>query len=686
MKIALVGNQNSGKTTLFNLLTGFNSKVGNYPGVTVEKKSGIIKGTNHELVDLPGIYSLSSYSIEEEVTIKYIFDEKPDLIINVVDSTTFERSLYLTTQLLDLNIRVILVLNMNDLLLKKGIKINDIELSNILGIDVIKISALKNTGIDNLLKCIDTKNYKKLIKIFDPTIEHSIYKIQSLLNQNVINKRFVSIKLLEQENLFNKYKSNEIDYIINSLSFRYSSDLYEEIINQRYKYIEKIKINVFNKVNEKISISDRIDKIVLNKYLSFPIFIVIMFLIYYLSIDIIGNKLSDLISVSFNNFSFVVKKVLEVNNVSNWLISLIVDGIISGVSSVLLFVPELVVLFTCLSILESTGYMSRISILFDNILRKIGLNGKSIIPFIVGCGCSVPGVLSARVIEDKRVRNMTSILTPFIPCSAKLPIILMLTSYFYKENQTIIIMSLYLLSIIIIIVTSLLMKKYLYRLDNSAYIEELPDYKKIDIKYIFNDVYDKVSSFVKRAGTIIFISSIVIWFLSSYSLNLEYKVSIDNTILYFIGSKISWIFYPILGVNSWEASISILQGLIAKEQIVSSLSILNNLSNNNILLTIFDKYSAYSFIVFNLFSIPCIASLSTLKKELKENRLFLLMILYQLIFSFVLSSFIYQISKNFNAITIIITTILLLIIIRLPKYLRCKSKCNFCKYRNLCKK
>lgn len=685
MKIALVGNQNSGKTTLFNLLTGFTAKVGNYPGVTVEKKSGIIKGTNHELVDLPGIYSLSSYSIEEEVTTRYLIDEKPDLIINIIDSTTFERSLYLTTQLLDLNIRMILVLNMNDLLLKKGISIDEKKLSNILGVEAIKISALKNTGIDKLLKSIDTNSYKKLQRVFDSNIEECIFKVNSLLNKSVTNKRFVSIKLLEQDNIFDIYKSNEIDYIINSLSFRYSSDIYEEIINQRYRYIENVKLNVFKRVNSKISISDRIDKVLLNKYLSFPIFIIIMFFIYYLSISTLGKSLSDLICVCLDNFSFVVQKVLQVNNVSEWLISLIVNGIITGVSAVLVFIPQLLILFTCLSILETTGYMSRISLMFDSLFRKIGLSGKSIVPFIVGCGCSVPGILSSRVIEDKRIRNTTSILTPFIPCGAKLPIILMLTSYFYKENQVLIIMSLYLLTILVIIITSLLIKKYSNKKTNNTYIEELPEYKNIDIKYIFNDVYDKISAFVKRAGSIIFISSIVIWFLSSFSLKLKYGVSLDNTILSFIGKKISWIFYPMLGINSWQASVSIIQGLIAKEQVVSSLEIINDLSMNSFILSTFNKQSAYSFIVFNLFSAPCIATLSTLRKELRSNKLLLFVILYQILFSWILSTSIYQISTNFNILTLITIIVIIYIVFRIFKKNNCNYKCDNCKFKKNCK-
>lgn len=682
MKIALVGNQNSGKTSLFNILTDNNAKIGNYPGVTIEKKTGIIKGTNHELIDLPGIYSLSSYTTEENITINYILNEKPDLIINIIDSTAFERSMYLTLILMELNIKMILVLNMNDIALKRNIIIDSEELKSILGLPVIKISALKNEGIDELINTIDKVNYKKNNVLYDYNIEKYITRIENLLDKNIENKRFISIKLLEKDTLYNKYKTNEIDYIVNSAYIMYPHELYEEVIEERYKCIEKVKIRVLKENKNKKNISDYLDKIFLNKYLSFIIFVFIMFLIYYLSVGLIGKSLSIFVNKALTNFSIVLKRILKYHNVNNIIISLIIDGILSGITSVLTFIPQLTILFICLSILETTGYMSRISMILDNALRRIGLSGKSLIPFIIGCGCSVPGILGSRIIEDDNKRKMTSILTPFIPCSAKLPIIVMLSSYFYKENQVLIIFSLYILAIIVIIISSLLMKKYIYKDNNDTYIYELPEYKMIDIKYIFNDVYDKISAFIKRAGSVILICSIIVWFLSSFSLKLKYGVSIDNTILAFIGKKISWIFYPMIGINSWECSVSIIQGLIAKEQVISSLSIISTLSNNNFILTSLNKYSAYSFIVFNLFSIPCIASISTMKKELNSFKSLLLVMLYQFVFAWTLSTFIYQITTNFGFITIII---LIPLIISLYILLRNnRNNCNKCPYHNKC--
>ncbi len=681
MKIALLGNQNSGKTTLFNNLTGFNSKVGNYPGVSVDEKSGYIKNTSYEIIDLPGIYSLNSYGADEEVTINYILNNKIDLIINIIDSNTLERSLNLTLQLLDLDINIIVVLNMNDLLLKKGIIIDENILSNILGVSVIKISASKNIGIDNLLKLIESNKIKRINKIYDDKIEQSIYKIQNSLNNKVYNKRFVSIKLLENEDRFNIYKSNEIDCIINSLSFRYENNLYEEIIYQRFKYIENIKSKVYKKNNYNISMSEKLDKIFLNKYLSFPIFILIMSFIFYLSINLVGNNLSIILEKSIENFSYILNNFFVNIGVNDAIISLFINGIVKGVLTVLTFLPQLMILFFCLSILESSGYMSRIEILFDNIFRKIGLNGKSIVPFIIGLGCSVPGILGCRTIENKNIRNMTCALTPFVPCSAKLPIIIMLSSYFYKEHQVLIIISLYLLSIFVIIISAIIMRKYFKINDNDLYLEELVEYKMIDIKYVLKDVYNRSLSFIKRAGTIIFLSSIIVWFLSSFSLKFEYGVSLNETIIAFIGKKISWFFVPLLGINSWEASISIIQGLIAKEQVVSSLSIINELSNNNFILSVFNNHSAYSFIVFNLFSVPCISSLYALKKELKNKKIFILLIFYQIFFAWLLSIFIYNVLNNINILIILILIIIVIILFNIKK-----SNCDYCAFNGCCRK
>ena len=560
MKIALVGNQNSGKTTLFNLLTGMNAKIGNWPGVTIEKKVGIIKGTEHEIVDLPGIYSLSPYSIEEELSRKFIFEEKPDVIVNIIDSTSLERSLYLTTQLLEMDCKVIIALNMVDLLEKKGFYVDENRLEKILGAKVIKISALKGTGVNYLINEINIYSKNKKQYIFDAKLEQEIQEIENNL-KNSTNKRFVAVKMLEND-----------------------MELEELIATERYDFIERTKKSVilpgkeFIMVDENVSASDKIDKILLNKWLAIPIFIIIMFLVYYLSVGVVGKFTVSLNEKIINLLGSTTNTVLNNIGIANWLNSLIVDGIISGVGSVLSFIPQLIILFTCISILETTGYMSRIALLLDRIFRKIGLSGKSLIPFIIGTGCSVPGIMGTRIIENQNEREMTAILTPFIPCSAKLPIITVFSSYFFKQNSGLIAVSLYFLAIIIIILSALVMKKLIYTNINNTYISELPEYKIPNIKYVFRDVFDKVVAFIKRAGSIILVCSIIIWFLLSFSLKLEYGVNIEDSILASIGKIIAWIFYPMLGINSWEVTVSTIQGLIAKEQVISSMSVIMGFS------------------------------------------------------------------------------------------------------------
>ena len=600
MKIALVGNQNSGKTTLFNTLTGMNAKIGNWPGVTIEKKVGIIKNTDYELVDLPGIYSLSPYSIEEELSKKFILEEKPDVIINIIDSTSLERSLYLTTQLLELDCKIIIALNMVDILEKKGFIINEKELERSLQTKVLKISALKGTGIVRLIIEIGEPNKKRNLSFYDVQTEQKIKQKESELQ--IPNKRFVAIKQLEEDSEF------------------------EEIIaTERYDFIENIKKNVIikNVSKSQENMSDKLDKVFLNKWLAFPIFVGIMFCVYYLSVGVVGRFTVDFISQAIQYLSQNVRGLLENLNVSEWLNSLIVDGIIAGVGSVLGFIPQLIILFTCISVLETTGYMSRIALLLDKIFRKIGLSGKSLIPFIIGSGCSVPGIMGTRIIENSNEREMTAILTPFIPCSAKLPVIAMFSGYFFDKYSGLVSASLYFLAITIIILSAMVMKKWIYKNNNSTYISELPEYKLPSAKYVFKDVFDKTISFIKRAGSVILMCSIIIWFLLSFSFKFEYGVNVENSILSWIGRAISWIFYPMLGVNSWGATVSTIQGLVAKEQVISSMTVIAGLSEEASgqifktgIFSFFTPASAYAFMVFNLFSAPCFGAIGALEKEL----------------------------------------------------------------------
>lgn len=688
MKIALIGNQNSGKTTLFNCLTGMNNKVGNWPGVTIEKKVGLIKGTNYELIDLPGIYSLSPYSIEERISRDFIIEEKPDVIINIIDATSIERSLYLTTQLLELDCKIIIALNMVDILENKGISINENGLEKAFGTSVIKISALKEIGIKDLIKEIKLPNRKDInkLKIFNTNLENIITNTEHELDKDTKNKRFIAIKLLEGDKYFNK----------NNLINHYSDTDFEEIIaTQRYQYIENILALNLRKNNNTKNITDKIDKILLNKYIAFPIFICIMFLVYYISVGVIGTYTTDLIEELISKTKINTGVLLKNIGISNCLNSLIVDGIITGIGAVLGFIPQLIILFLCISLLETTGYMSRIAFLLDDTFRKIGLSGKSIIPFIICSGCSVPGITGTRIIENEKERELTILLTPFIPCSAKIPIIALFAGYFFPENAGIVSASLYFISILIIIFSALIIKKFTYKNTSNTYIVELPEYKLPNIKYIIKDITDKITAFIKRAGTIILLCSIIIWFLVSFSFKMEYGINISESILATIGKKISWLFKPIIGVDSWEATVSAIQGLVAKEQVVSSINVISGLSDNGNIFAkgsafgFFRPSSAYAFMIFNLFSAPCFGAIGAMKQELRSYKKLFNALLFQTCTAWLFSTTIYQVwnrieNKSINLINIIFILLLVSIIIEIIKIIKKNTKCIFCPYSQNC--
>lgn len=702
MNIALVGNQNSGKTTLFNLLTGMNSKIGNWPGVTIEKKTGIIKNTNYELTDLPGIYSLSPYSSEEEISRMFIFDEKPDIIINIIDANTLERSLYLTTQLLELDCKVIVALNMVNLFEKNGNKIDEQKLERLLGVRVIRISALKGDGVDELLNELSHSSDCNTCKpyIYDAKLEQAIANVQNNLISNK-NKRFIAVKMLENDKRFDNIDfagagMYNIKSICESVSKEYDTDLEEVIATERYKFIERVKLQVVYCPKQQlinVNFSDKLDMIFLNKWLAIPIFVMIMFLIYYLSVGVVGRFSSDWIEEGINVLELNIKNILGKIGIANWLNSLIVDGIISGVGAVVVFVPQLVILFTCISTLETTGYMSRIALLLDKLFRRIGLSGKSLIPFIVGAGCSVPGIMGTRIIENQDEREMTAILTPFIPCSAKLPIIALFSGYFFGKNSGLVSASLYFLAILVIILTAMVMKKFIYKNTSSTYISELPEYKIPNAKYVIRDVYDKTMAFFKRAGSVILVCSVIIWFMLSFSIKFEYGVDIENSILAMIGKTISWVFYPMIGANSWKTAVSAIQGLIAKEQVISSMSVIagfaENVENgkeifNSNVFDFFTPRSAYAFMVFNLFSAPCFGAIGAIKKEIGSTKKMLMVVAFQIIFAWCLAVLINQLGVNLLAIIAII-----FVIVETAKKTR-KSKqktkrgCQYCPYCKDC--
>ena len=698
MKVALVGNQNSGKTTLFNYLTGMNAKIGNWPGVTIEKKNGTIKGTKHEIVDLPGIYSLSPYSIEEEISRKFIFDEKPDVIINIVDATSLERSLYLTTQLMELDCKIIIALNMADLLEKKGIEINIKKLENVLGCKVFKISALKETGIDEVIKEIDNTSDMARTNIYDSKIENVISSISNKIDG--MHKRFISIKLLECDSRFTDKK--EFDNIRKELEKNYDTDLEEVIATERYDFIEKAKKECVKSKENVVTISDKIDKVLLNKWIAFPIFVIIMFLVYYLSVGVVGSSTVDWVADNMDTFGNWVETSLENAGTSDWVNSLVVSGIIAGVGAVLGFIPQLIILFLCISLLETTGYMSRIALLFDKLFRRLGMSGKSLIPFIVGSGCSVPGIMGTRIIENQDEREMTSILVPFIPCSAKLPIISLFAGYFFGEYSGIASASLYFLAIIVIIISAFLFSRTRFKHVSSSYISELPDYKIPSLKYISKDVFDKIIAFVKRAGSVILICSIVIWFLLSFSFKLEYGVEIEDSILASIGKSISWIFYPMLGQNNWGATVSAIQGLVAKEQVVSSMAVISGLAEDveegtaifadGTPFAGITMASAYAFMVFNLFSAPCFGAIGAMQRELGSTKRMLKAVLFQTSCAWILATIVYQIGSRiengtFNIANILVIGVILLLVlgICISRFKNRKNGCSNCPYCDNCK-
>ncbi len=666
MKCCLVGNQNSGKSLLFNLLTGLNQKVGNWPGVTVERKEGIIKDTDYSIVDLPGIYSLSPYTSEEEISREFILNEKPDLIINIIDSTSIERSLYLTTQLLELNTNVLVVLNMEDILKKKGYEININKLQELLGTKVISISALKKIGIENLIKTIKENdvNTNKNLKIYPSYIENLISKIEDKLPEDIYFKRFIAVKVIEREENYKEYLDEKINQEIEDLEKFYDVDSEQLIATERYNFIEKVRNDCVTKV-VKETLTQKIDKIILNKYLAIPIFIVVMAIVYMLSVGVIGGLTVNLMDAFFNgsgggidigifeyslgtipsNFIGIgpwLSDVITNAGGSSWAASLVSDGVVAGFGAVCNFLPQLVILFLCLALLETSGYMSRITFLFDHFFKKIGMSGKSLVPFIVGTGCSVPAIMAARTVEDSNEHKLTVVLTPFVPCSAKLPIISCFVGGLFAQIlggwTWLVTLSMYFLAVIVIVLVGWFANKFFIKNKNTSYLTELPDYHVPSISYICRDVFDKTLSFIKRAGTIIVLCSVVIWLLlhitwdfkfinyteDDLALNAE---MMEDSFLALIGKTLSWIFAPMLGFNmSWGATVSAIQGLVAKEAVVSSMEVINavqeggNIFAQGTQFAFFNGFSAYGYMIFTLFSAPCFGAIGAMRRELGSSK------------------------------------------------------------------
>lgn len=660
IKIGLAGNPNCGKTTLFNLLTGSNQYVGNWSGVTVERKEGILKNHNNiTITDLPGIYSLSPYSPEEVVARNYLVNEKPNVIINIVDGTKLERNLYLTLQLMEIGVPIVVVINMMDVVRKNGGKIYIEKLSKILGIKVVEISALKNLGIDNLINTtIQVANNKtsppKFMR-YNSNVENTLQFIESKINNNSIKEksRYYSVKIFEKDKYIlnslnlNLETINKINSKINSCEELYNDESVALIINDRYKFVEVLLSNCYSAGSKSSDSSNKVDNILLGKYTAIPIFVLIIFLIYYISVSLVGNFTSDFItSVIFDDLlSNNIKIFLTDINCSNILISLINEGIINGVGSVIAFVPELIALFFFLGILEDIGYMSRIAFIMDKIFRKFGLSGKSIIPLLISSGCGVPAIMSTKTIENKKQKIITVITTTNVPCSAKLQIIALISSAIFSNNFLVAPL-IYFSSIIFVLISSLILSNLnIITTTDTPFIMEIPNYHLPSLTTIFTHLFQRIKAFLIKAGTVLVVACIIIWLLSNFGfangkftyLNGENQ---NNSLMCYFSASISNLFYP-LGFNNWQCIGATFSGIFAKENIVSSLNVFMN-SNETIKSVLPTYSSSISFLVFNLLNSPCIASIIAMKKELVSKKLFIFALLYQNIFAYIVSLIIYQ--------------------------------------------
>lgn len=583
--IALLGNPNVGKTTLFNALTGSKQYVGNWPGVTVEKKEGYYK--DYKIVDLPGIYAMDTFSHEEIVAKNFLENDDVDLILNIVDGSNLDRNLYLTTQLKQFKKPIILAINMIDVVNSKGYEIDYDKLSSELGVTVIPIVAAKKQGIDLIKKAIEKKDYKNLD---------------------------------------------------DSKKFNFTDE------KEAYKYIEKVTHNCLNKKNaNKQNLTEKLDKVLLNPFLAYPLFILIMAFMFQFTFAWVGQPISDWLDGLLND-SFIPWMHTLLANTSPWFQSLLVDGIIGGVGGILVLLPVILALFVCIAFLEDSGYMARVAFLMDKFMRKMGLSGKAFIPMIVGFGCSVPAIMSARTLESEKDRKLTALLVPLMSCNARLPIYALFASVFFTEHRGLVVASLYLLGVVIAFLIGILFKKTIFKKDEEPFIIELPNYKIPQLTSIIKQTYDKAKGFIKKAGTIIFAMTVVIWFLSNFNLH-GLVENVDESMLASIGSFIAPIFTP-LGFGNWQSAVSLLSGLLAKESVVSSMEVIFNGDLKVILPQFFTAISAYSFLIFTLLYVPCVSTVGTMKKEY-GTKMTIFSVCYQLVLAWVVAFIFYNIASIF---------------------------------------
>ncbi len=673
VKIALAGNPNSGKTTLFNALTGSNQFVGNWPGVTVEKKEGKLRGYTDKdneaiLVDLPGVYSLSPYTLEEVVSRNYLIGENPDAIINIIDGTNLERNLYLTTQLTELGIPVIIAVNMMDLVRKNGEVLNIDRLSKDTGCKVVEISALKGEGIDQLAEraVALARNKKQTIPAhsFEGSVEHAIAHIEEAIAGHVdpSMERWYAIKLFErdakvQESLnLDMQLLAHIEKDIVSCEKEMDDDSESIITGERYNYIGTIIEDCYKKrVKQQMSMSDKIDRIVTNRFLALPIFVAVMYIVYYITVTTVGSALTDWTNDTLFGEWIIpgARTALESMGCAEWLTGLFVDGIISGVGAVLGFVPQMLVLFFFLAFLEACGYMARIAFIMDRIFRKFGLSGKSFIPMLIGTGCGVPGIMASRTIENDRDRKMTIMTTTFIPCGAKLPIIALIAGALF-DGASWVAPSAYFVGIAAIVCSGIILKKTkIFAGDPAPFVMELPAYHMPTAGNVLRSMWERGWSFIKKAGTIILLSTILVWFAESFGVeggSFGMVEDMNNSLLAVLGSAIAWIFSP-LGWGDWKAAVAAITGLVAKENVVGTFGILYGFGEVaedgaeiwGTLAGSMTQVAAYSFLVFNLLCAPCFAAMGAIKREMNNAKWFWFAIGYQTVLAYSVSLCIYQI-------------------------------------------
>ena len=669
--IALAGNQNSGKTTLFNRLTGSNQHVGNFPGVTVERKEGTIKSYKEAtLVDLPGIYSLSPYTSEEVVTRDFILEGHPDVLINIVDATNIERNLYLSLQLLELEIPMVIALNMMDEVNASGNSIDVKKLSDKLGIPVVPISAGKNEGIFDL---IDT--LKKTVREIKPKqsddeilkmpqfdfcsgeVHRAIHAIAHIVEDHARRLqyplRFTATKLVEGDELIEQALAlhqddrDIIDKIVQSMEQALGLDREAALADMRYTYIEQLVKECVVKRNETLAHvrSEKLDRIFTHKYLGIPVFIMIMLAVFYLTFGPIGGTLKALMEEGVGYVIDALSAFLVSVGVSDWLHALIIDGICNGVGSVVSFLPLIVVLFFFLSLLEDSGYMARVAFVMDKALRKIGLSGKSFVPMLIGFGCSVPAIMSARTLSSERDRKMTIIVTPFMSCSAKLPIYGMITAAFFPEHTALVLIAVYGLGILVAIVSALLLKRTVFQGEPIPFVLELPNYRIPDARSVVLHMWEKAKDFLVRAFTIIFVASILIWFLQSFDFTLHMVADSGESMLAQLGTWLSHIFAP-LGFEDWRASTALVTGITAKESVVSTLSVLTNATSDAglsaALMNIFTPVSAFAYLCFTVLYMPCVAAFAATKRELGSMKEAMFTALFQTGVAYIVALIVYQ--------------------------------------------